>query len=197
MTTNGIPALLTAKASTLPYSILTGDMISGIGYTTAPTWGIFSGGSAIITADTVLNIDYKQEWVLSDFPLERGAFETYDKVATPYDVRVRFLAGGSDSKRAALLSSIEAIAGDYNLYDVVTPEVVYLNCNVRHYDYRRTTQNGVGILAVDVWLVEVRVQGSTTVGQTASASGSPAYNGGVVQPTDATPAQADTGAGNN
>ena len=168
---------------------------SGIGYTTTRAWGIFTrAGTPVIVADTVHNLDYKQEWAISDFPLERGAFETYDKVARPYDARVRFLAGGSDSNRATLLSSIEAIAGDYNLYDVVTPEVVYLNCNVQHYDYRRTTENGVGILSVDVWLLEIRVQGATTVGQTAAASGSPFYNGAIVSPITAPSTAAVLGA---
>ena len=90
-------------------SLLDDDLIGEI----APPgsqWGVFSGGAPVITADTVTSLDYKQEWAISDFPVERGAFESYDKVALPYDARVRFAAGGSAANREALLGSIAAVA---------------------------------------------------------------------------------------
>jgi hypothetical protein len=69
-------------------------------------WGIFQNGVPIVTADTVSSFEYKQEWALSDFPVEQGGFASYDKVHIPYDVRFRFVSGGSEANRAALLSSI-------------------------------------------------------------------------------------------
>lgn len=161
----------------------------GLGSIFSSTWGIYSGGSPIIVADTVTGFDYKQEWSLSDFPVERGAFETYDKVQLPFDVRVRFVAGDTLANRSALLGSLAAIAGTTQLFDAVTPEATYTNVNITHYDYRRSARRGLGLLEVDVWCLEVR-QGAMTIGtSTASPSASAQQNGGSVQPTTASPAQ--------
>lgn len=172
--------------------LMTADTYRYFGSMFSPQWGIFQSGVPIITADSVASMEYRQEWLLSDFPVERGGFETYDKVYTPYQVRFRFTAGGSEADRGALLQSVAEVAGDLNLYDAASPEAIYLNCNITHYDYRRTAVNGVGLIQVDVWLEEVRIVGSsdsdTTMpsgmqtGDTAAPSGPSPTNGGSVQP---------------
>ena len=152
----GVPALISGASIVLP-TLLTADAYTQYGVPVTPQWGIFLDGQPVITADTCSAMDYRQGWSLSDYPVERGGFETYDKVQLPYDVRLRFAAGGDESNRQALLASVEAVAGSLLLFDVVTPERTYTSCNVQHYDYRRTAQNGVGLIVVEVWLLEVRV----------------------------------------
>lgn len=144
-----------------PPALLTRDT-----YITPPTpfvetFGIFSNGIPVITADSVVSMEFREEWIISDYPLEQGRFESYNKVYVPWDVRFRFAMGGSEAKRQALLASVAAIAGDLNFYDAVSPEAVYIHCNVKHYDYRRTSVNGLGLLIVDVWLTEIRTGGQT------------------------------------
>lgn len=175
-----------------PLVLMTQDTFSYFGGVFSEQWGIFQNGVPVITADSVVSMEYRQEWLISDFPLELGAFESYDKVYSPYLVRFRFSAGGSEANRAALLASVAAIAGDLNLYDAASPEAIYLDCNVTHYDYRRTAINGVGLLVVDVWLEEVRIVTSSTsdttmpsgtaTGNTAEPSGASPLNDGSVQP---------------
>jgi hypothetical protein len=143
-------------------------------------WGIFQNGVPVVIADTVTAFEYRQEWVLSDFPLEGGAFQSYDKVYVPYDARFRFVSGGSEANRAALLSSVQAIAGNLTLYDAASPEAIYLSCNIRHFDYRRTSTRGVGLIEVDVWLEQVNV-GNSPANNTAQPSGADPVNDGSVQ----------------
>lgn len=152
-------------------------------------WGIYSGGAPVILADNVVEVQYRQQWSISDFPVERGAFESYDKVQVPYDARLRFTAGGSEANRAAMLASIAAVAGDTNLYDVVTPEAVYLSCNFTHYDYSRRSNEGLGLLSVDIWLIEVRETVSAAMSNTKDPSGASQQNGGTVQTIPASGAQ--------
>lgn len=134
-------------------------------------WGIYQSGFPVVTANSVTGVEFKKEFVLSDYPVEGGGFESYDKVQLPYDARVRFASSGTEASRTALLSSIASIAGTLDLYSFATPEVVYPNANVRHYDYRRTAVNGVGLLVVDVWLEEVRQAGSGTTGNSSPFNG--------------------------
>lgn len=121
-----------------------------------PQWGIFKGGTAVIKAESVGEFGIKKEWTISDYPVEEGGFQSYNKVYIPFDARIQFRAGGSVENREALLKSVEDIAGDLQLYDVQMPEKVYQSVNVVHYDLRRKFDNGLGILIIDVYLEEVR-----------------------------------------
>ncbi len=192
----GVPPLAAYGTSPLlATALLTADLVSSFAPIFAgPQWGIFLNGAPVVTADTVASFDFKQEFSLSDYPVEEGAFETYDKVYIPYDVRLRFAAGGSEGNRAALLQSIDAVIGDLNLYDAVTPEDVYSSVNFIHQSYTRTAQNGVGLLIVDVWCRHVMVTVQEGAGtNTAAPSGAPQTNNGQVQPTAPTAVQSQQG----
>ena len=153
----------------------------------SPRWGIFdAAGVPVVLADNVVALDYRQEWILADYPLEQGAFETYDKVATPFEARVRFSSGGSALDRQALLTSI---AGTIDIFTVITPEVIYPNVNVVHYDYRRAADRGVGLIAVDVFLRQVRVQSVPAFSNTQQPNGADQTGGGSVQTKAPTPTE--------
>jgi len=181
----GVPPLIREPgvAAPAPPDLMDRDETVGFGAGLRPQWGLYLGGRAVITADTVTAFDYKGEEVVADFPLERGSFQSYDKVDRPYEARVQFVAGGTQAAREALLLSVAAALPTLDLYNIVTPEVVYVNANMVRYDYRRTTTNGVGMIVVDVMVQEVRVQGATTVRDSASPSGADPLQGGNVQPT--------------
>ena len=168
----GIPPLINFLFPQAP-ALLSADTVDGGQF--SKRWGVFRGGAPVITFDAFIGIDFRRSWTIADFPLEQGAFESYDKVALPFDVRVKFSAGGSLQNREAMLASVDAISKTLDLYDVVTPEVVYTSVNVQHYDYRRTATNGNGLLTVELWLLEVRIGSSGALIQTGGA-----------QPTDGT-----------
>ena len=163
-------------------SLLFDDALSLFGLLSTPQWGIYSGGGPIVIAESVIGFEYRQEWQLSDYPQEEGSFESYNKVQIPYAPRLRFVAGGSEASREALLSSIAAIAGDLNLYDAVSPEAIYTNVNVTHYDYRRIAQNGNWLLQVDVWLEQVQTAGDDSLSNASQPNGVPPAPNGTVQP---------------
>jgi hypothetical protein len=181
----GVPPLIRdpSAAAQAVISLLTGDTIIGYGAGLVPSWGIYRGGQPVITADTILGFEFKREWAIADYPVEQGSFQSYDKVDTPYQSRIQFAAGGDAENRERMLASLEAIAGDLNLYQVVTPERVYTNANVQRYDYRRTAQKGVGLLVVDVYIMEVRTSAGQQGGSnTKDASGAAPQQDGDVQP---------------
>ena len=64
-------------------------------------------------------------------------------------------------------AEVEEVVNRYaktlDLYDVVTPEITYLSCSISHYDYRRTSSQGVGLVVVDVWVSLVIVQNAGTM----------------------------------
>lgn len=185
----GVPPLLRSPlAPIIEFALMVADTIILLGGSVyAPQWGVFQAGFPVITADSVISMEYKQDWALATYPVEQGAFESYDKVSQPFDTRVRFSMGGSLFDRQQFLESIEAIAGTLDLYDVLTPERLYRSVNITHYDYKRTARNGVGLLQVDIHLTEVRVTAAPAFSNTQSATGNDEKNNGPITGTEAKP----------
>lgn len=191
----GVPPLRrNPNALSATLTLLVADAVRFFVSGLAPQWGIFLDGAPVIVADSVVSFGFKQDWPISDYPIEEGSFESYDKVETPFMTRVRLACGGSTSRRQAFIDSIAAIVGDLNLYDVVTPEIVYENVNVTHWDYNRTAQNGVGLVTVDLWLLQIRVNATATFSNTKSPSAAGTQSGGAVQTVPPTPSQQSSAA---
>lgn len=179
----GVPPLLRAPGfSLVPLALLAIDAARFFGGLIAPTWGVFDqDGNRVISANSVVGVQYRQTWVVANYQIEQGGFESYDKVSMPFDVRVRLASGSTQAERIAFLQSIAAIAGDTELYDVVTPDAVYRDVNVVHYDYRRDALRGAGMITVDLFCQEIRETGVAAFDNTRTPSGAGVANGGTVQ----------------
>jgi len=178
---SGLPALPPSVAVFNQATLLISDAINLALALSSPHWGIYLFGIPVVFADNVVTMEYKQDWRLSTYPQEQGAFATYNKVALPYEAKLRFSTGGSLIERQAFLLSIAAIAGDNLIYDIVTPEQVYLHCNVIHYDYKREASSA-GLIAVDIWLEQVVISGPATFSNTTqNPTAAPVTNNGLVQ----------------
>ncbi len=167
----GVPKLLPSASGALP-ELLFADNLEGYGYPPS-AWGVFLNGGQVIPFETFVSIDYRQGWSIADYPIEEGGFHSYDKVELPFDARVRFASKGTEESRQELLQAVEAVAKSLERYDVVTPEKSYHSCNVQHYDYRRTNLNGVGIIVIEMWLLEIRTTSSGALGNATDANGNP------------------------
>ena len=187
----GVPPLLRPFGSPviLPPPLAVADTPDLLPPSTDSQWGIFFNGLPVVLADNVIDFAFRQDYEVSTYPQEAGAFQSYNKVEVPYDVKVSFSGGGSDAKRQAFLSSILAIVRDLNLYDVVTPELIFSPVNITHADFRRASSNGVGLIVVEVWLVQIRIAVAPTFTQTKTPSGVDKQNGGIVVAVGATPVQ--------
>lgn len=170
---SGVPIIASSLASSL-----------GLGTLASSANSISSllSGVNLINLFSVVDFEYKQDWSVSDYPVEAGGFQSYDKVQLPFDVRMRVAAGGPESNRQALLDTVTSIANTLTLFDVYTPEQVFVNCSVTHFDYKRTATNGVGLIVIDLWLMEVRVTSTATFSNTQQPSGASPFSVGNVQP---------------
>lgn len=150
-----------------------------------PQWGIYLNGAAVIQpasfvssiASSVapiiapiasvigltfpifasfIDFEYKQDWVVPDYPIENGEFQSYDKVQMPFDVPIRIASGGSAFERQQFINACRVIANSLNLYDIVTPESPYVSCSVTHMEFRRTAENGVSLIVVDLFFKQIR-----------------------------------------
>ena len=178
MSIPGLPALSAAEAAFFTVvDFVTSDGADVPVASVSSQWGVFLNGSPVVMADNVLSMEFRQDFRISNYPVEQGAFASYNKVQLPMEVKFRFSAGGSSANRSGMLNSIGAVIGDTNLYDVVTPDATYIGFNFTHQDYRRTAQEGAGLLSVDVWVEEVRTASLIVSSSGTGTSNTPATGG--------------------
>lgn len=196
----GVPAL--SSYSPNGAILLAADAVSIIDALIGPQWGIFVSGSApnlisnpfgnqifglslngqAFPYNSIVDVDFKQDWPISDYQVEDGGFQSYDKVQLPFDVKVRVASGGNPFARQALLTSVLAAANTLNLYDIVTPEQTYTGCCITHVDFKRAAHNGVGVILMDIWFLQVRITSTSTYSNTQSPTVASVQNTGNVSP---------------
>ena len=183
MMADGIPQLLNSVDRVVNTGVLlVSDAIIAINMFSPSQWGIYLNGAPVDLGDSIFALEHKHEWRISDYPMEQGAFESYNKVATPFDTRLIITKGGTDEERTIFLDDLNTMAADTNLYQIVTPDTHYDNVNISHIDYKRTSVEGVTLITASVWFQEIRVTVTTTPSNTATPAGATPAQTGQVQP---------------
>ncbi len=153
----------------LPLGLFNKDGPNLPGASTLPVWGIFTRqGKLLVKADSVLSLEFKNSWNISKFPQEEGAFQSYNKVNSPYQARIQLSKGGTETDRSNFLQAIDDAANSLDLYNIHMPEKFYVNANIYDYSLVRRANNGVGLITVEIWLEEVRI---TTTTQFSNSTG--------------------------
>ena len=120
-------------------------------------WGIYDlSGNLVFDVDSVVDLKFSGKAKVSDFPVEKGSFSSYDKVIDPFTVPVRLAV--SDSARSAIfMTTLAQELAQANLYNIVTPMNTYLNVTLEGYDFAQAAENGciTGIL-VDLKFRQIR-----------------------------------------
>lgn len=146
-------------------------------------WGIFDAdGNAVVVGDSVEAFEEAKEYRVADYPLEEGAFESYNKVETPQEIRLTFKKSGTVAERAAFLTSLDTALKSLDIYSVATPEATYPSVNLVHRDMRRTAEKGAQLLTVDVGVRQVRTTAQTAFTNSKDPAGAATVNDGPVQP---------------
>ena len=156
-----------------------------------PVWGVFdSDNNAVLTPDSIIDFSNRQEYRVSDFPVQQGQFASYNKVTLPFEIAIKMTSGGTVDDRTQFLNEVTQVAASTGLYTIVTPEKTYLDCNATHYEVTRRGKDGAFWLD-DVemhfrQIIQVTAQYSTTATQPTenaqNPAAVPAVNSGQVQP---------------
>lgn len=168
--------------------------LGSFGFALAPRWGIYDqSGNPVIEANAVWGMEFENDYRISDYPQEQGAFQTYNKVKVPFRARIIFLISGELSEKNAFFTNLEQALASLSTFVVWTPEYQYPSVNIVHYGFRREAREGAQLIKVEVWTEEVRIIGSPSFQNTASPSGSDPQQSGEVQPQTASVTQYGTG----
>lgn len=169
-----------------------------------------SSSSVLVTADTWKRVEYLKEQHVADYPIEQGGFESYNKVAVPFDLRLVLCCGGPDflqqlasgalasvdgylnsilgtnftqpMTRLQFILACESLADSLQLVDVITPDRTYQNLNCIHFSYTKTKEQGANMVVGELWFREIR-QATTS---SYSTNGNPSVNSNSVDAADST-----------
>ena len=146
-------------------------------------WGIFGqNGIPLLLSDNVTSVKHQNTSKVSNAPIERGSFASYNKVGDPFTVTVQMTKGsGGVFMRGAFLGLLDTLANSTDLFLVLTPEAVYPNMAITGYDYAREASDGARLLKVNIHLAEVR-QVEVKYTKTKPDGAQAQQDGGKVQP---------------
>lgn len=180
----GVPPLVRAQNAIVPIlTEISDDAHAIINAFKGPQWGLFdSQGRQALVADSVASIEFKRDYRVASYPIEQGGFQSYNKVETPYDVRLMFTIGQTSTARAGFLATTDDIVASTLLFSAATPEATYISISPYSYSYRRETKNGATLLKVDLLCVKVRQNTTSQFSNTQQPSGANTVNNGLVQP---------------
>lgn len=144
---------------------------------------------------STIEFSLSQEAPISTYQQEAGAFQSYNKVVLPADIRLRLACGGGALLRQAFFGTIQAILVSTSVFDINTPEGAFTGYNCKHVDWSRRADRGVDLVQADVWFEQVRIVSALSFSDTKSPTVAGAQGLGNVQPqtpTDANQQQFDT-----
>jgi hypothetical protein len=148
----------------------------------AQQWGLYDqSGLPAVIVDNIQSLEVALEAQISDFPVENGGFASYNKVIRPFDVRLAMTKGGSVEDRQAFVQQVQDAWQSLDLFNVITPEVVYLDVNVVAVRRLVESDRGVGLMMLDVSLRKVRQTGRLAFTSTAQPASAGVSNNGAVQ----------------
>lgn len=157
----GVPALLRNSASiidALTFGYLgVRDALNTLIGAEPIRYAVFdSRGKRIADYDSVVAIGYQADSRVSDYPMEQGAFASYNKVQVPFDITVTLTCGGNDERRADFETAVTAARKSLELYTVLTPNATYKDVNFTSLSIRRTATEGANFIVADLVGREIR-----------------------------------------
>jgi hypothetical protein len=182
----GVPALLragTGLVGSVPL-LEVADATGILGQFASTNWGLFnSSGQQVVPAKSIISVDFRADYDIVDYPIEQGAFQSFNKVIVPFDIHLVMTCDGNTATRAAFMQALLTARKSLDIYSVTTPEAVFLSVNIIHVDLQRSAQKNANMIQVEVVVRQVNVTSTATLSSSANSSGADAQNGGTVQPT--------------
>lgn len=141
-------------------------------------------GHYALKPDSFVKFEYKKDNKIPNYPVEQGGFQSYNKVALPYEIKLTITKGGLGNNSYSVLpfmEKIQTLLSSTDILTIVTPERIYGTTNLIHFDYRKEARNGAVLLIAELTFQEVRIL-PTPADPTATPQSATDKNNGQVAP---------------
>lgn len=133
------------------------DEVDGDGNPLLDTVVVEPPAVPVIEPDSYRRMQNESNSDVTTAPIQDGSFASYNKVANPFELRLRLFKAGTLKQRQDFLDTLDQIANSADLYRVVTPERIYASMSIEGYRLVREGNTGAYALAeVEISFVEIR-----------------------------------------
>jgi hypothetical protein len=180
-----------------------------LGAFSAPEWQILNvSNQQAIMPDSVLSVEVKSDSKVVTHPVEMGSFSAYNKKIEPTEARVTMMCTGQSIPYLSasglfpvrggmsldvFLSTLKSMKKSTSLFTITSPDEIYQNMNLKHFDYRREATKNATIIVVECWFMEILQTAIATTTTTAQPSGAEQTDTGTTAATAPTSSQASKG----
>ena len=142
---------------------------------TTKDWGIFDDKlKPVFDYDTILSMKVESKANVSNFPVERGSFATYNKVRQPIKIEVKVSVGSLQypaskglsvnarkrkgvDRRSKLIADMGIARYSTDVYSIAMPEGTYPRMTLQDFSFaRETNSGGPSRVIAEMSFVEVR-----------------------------------------
>lgn len=122
---------------------------------------------AVFGTDTLIPLTIPSSWVefspryeaqVSDYPVEYGAFQQYNKIVRPITISVSLIKTGSDIERFAWLTAVlqQEAESPLQRYTLVSPQGVFIDYAVTGIAYETRPERGSNILYLSILFSQIQ-----------------------------------------
>lgn len=121
------------------------------------------GDSEVLTVHSLLELEIESGGSVPSQPLEQGSFAAYNKLQEPLKIAANIAIEGDSATLQDALGQLNTLKDETSIFSVITPEFEYVSMTLESFSYARKREEGLGVLYVQMNLVEVReVETATT-----------------------------------
>jgi hypothetical protein len=126
-------------------------------YNPEKSWTVLTeDGREAVEFQSFIDMDFANEALAPNYPVEAGSFANYNKVQSPADIRVSLALQGTDFEIEAALARLDTFSKEASKLIVVTSAAVYDSLTLTGVSYSRRAESGVTLLIVLLSFYEVR-----------------------------------------
>lgn len=170
--------------TTILSAINSGNIFSIINSILEPSYGIYlKSGLKALSPTSFLGIEYGADASVVSSPIEKGSYNSFNKVKRPPIIRVLFTLEGwtgysgsipnltnfTLTSRSDMLAALDAMVADAQVYDIETPDTTYEDYDLVRYNYR-TSDRDVTLLTVEAIFQAVLEEAEVTLTSTTANS---------------------------
>lgn len=139
-------------------------------------------GDKLIQPDGPGEFEMKGDANVSTYPIEDGAFQSYNKVLNPENLAITLLCNGhGPMSRKQFIERCRELKNGTEIVTVVTPDQVYQSVVCTGMSYKQTSRNGATLLTVHMTFNEERTSASMSFPKAKTDSGSALQEGGQTE----------------
>lgn len=114
-------------------------------------------GKTICGFDDFIGMKYESDSRISNYTVQFGDFNSYNKVITPKVIEITLVTQGTYEKISNVIEILENYKNSTKLVDVQTPYGVFIGYNIINLSYELSVSKGIGYLECTIKIREVEV----------------------------------------